>query len=116
MYDIRDSVIINGIIPLIDSVAKVTGADTVNFHLQLSGDSILFPDGIHPNIQGSHIMAAIDYEKLLSTDLIHKVDTGLTFVTNFKTSNSVVRDIDSVSLSWTTVNADSKFQYPRLKK
>ena len=109
MYDIRDSVIINGIIPLIDSVAKVTGADTVNFHLQLSGDSILFPDGIHPNIQGSHIMAAIDYEKLLSTDLIHKVDTGLTFVTNFKTSNSVVRDIDSVSLSWTTVNADSTF-------
>jgi lysophospholipase L1-like esterase len=108
-YDIRDSVIVNGIIPLIDSVAKTTGADTLDLRQPFLGSSSLFPDGIHPNIVGAHIIAELDFDKLLRSTLVHKVNTNLTFVTSFKTSNAIVKDNDSVNLSWTTANADSAF-------
>ncbi len=108
-YDIRDSVIVNGIIPLIDSVAKTTGADTLDLRKPFLGSSSLFPDGIHPNVVGAHSIAKLDFDKLLRSNLVHKVDTNLTFVTSFITSNSIVKVNDSVNLSWTTANADSVF-------
>ena len=56
---IRDSVIRNEIIPLIDSVASVTGTQVVDFYNSMINDSNLFPDGIHPNAAGHEKIAAI---------------------------------------------------------
>jgi acyl-CoA thioesterase I len=109
VYDIRDSVLLNGVIPLVDSIAKVTGSDTINFRKPLINSVTLFPDKIHPNAEGAAVMAKIIFNKLVQTDLIHQVDTGYTYVTSLSSPNTLVAvtDRDSVKLSWTTANADT---------
>ena len=106
---IRDSVIVNAIIPLIDSVAKVTGAAIMDYHTPFLDSAKLFPDYIHPNAEGHRDMAQLIYNKVMQTDYIHQVDTGYTFVSYFVSSKPIVRDIDSITLSWTTISADTAF-------
>jgi len=108
-FDIRDSVIKNGVIPLVDSIAKVTGAAIVDYYYPLVDSVKLFPDSIHPNEEGHRVMAQIIYNKLMQTDYIHQVDTGYTFVNHFITAGTVVSDKDSATLSWTTIHADTAY-------
>jgi acyl-CoA thioesterase-1 len=107
VYDIRDSVILNGVIPAVDSVVAVTGAELIDFYYPLLDSVSLFTDKIHPNIEGSRAMAQIILDKFLETDIIHEADTGYTFVTSFDTEKSLIAFKDTVLLSWTTINADS---------
>jgi acyl-CoA thioesterase I len=106
VYDIRESVIAGEIIPLVDSIASVTGAYKVDFHTPLLDSVALFPDMIHPNPQGAHAIAQIVLDKFLETDIIHQIDTGYTQVTRLKSSTKHVAENDSVTLSWTSINAD----------
>jgi acyl-CoA thioesterase I len=107
VFDIRDTVIRKEVIPLVDSVAKVTGAAVVDYYHALLDSAILFPDKIHPNARGHKAMANIIYDKLIETDCIHQTDTGYTFVNHFTSSKTLARDKDSITLSWTTINADT---------
>ncbi len=106
-WGIRDSIIVNGIIPAIDSVLKLREAELVDFYHTLLDSAHLFPDHIHPNVEGSAAMAQLILDKMIETDIIHKVDTGLTFITSFKTEKTPIPIGDSTTLSWTTINADS---------
>ncbi|MBN2522798.1 MAG: T9SS type A sorting domain-containing protein [Bacteroidales bacterium] len=108
-WGIRDSIIVNGIIPAIDSVLKLREAELVDFYHTLLDSAYLFPDHIHPNVEGSAAMAKLILDKMTETDIVHKVDTGLTFITSFKTEDSPIPVGDSTSLSWTTINADSVY-------
>jgi acyl-CoA thioesterase-1 len=109
VWGIRDSIIVNGVIPVIDSLVNKTGAILVDFHNPLLDSVALFPDKIHPNVQGSKVLAEIVFSKMLETDIIHHVETGLTFVNSLKSGNKLIAIEDSVTLSWTTINADSAF-------
>ncbi len=107
VYNIRDSIIVNAIIPAMDSVLKLREAELVDFHSQLLGSEDLFPDKIHPNVEGAGVMAEMIRDRMVETDIIHKVDTGLTFITSFETAKSPLPIGDSTELSWTSINADS---------
>jgi lysophospholipase L1-like esterase len=109
VWDIRDSVIKNGVIPGVDSVLAKTGAGLIDFYHPLLDSVSLFPDKIHPNARGSKAMAEIVLGRLIEMDIVHKADTGLTFVTSFKTGSGTIAVRDSAFLSWTTINADSAF-------
>lgn len=106
-WEIRDSVIKNAIIPAIDSIQGLTGAQIIDFYYPLLDSAHLFPDKIHPDLQGSRVMAQIILENMLETDIVHKAEGGLTFITGFYSGSEAIVPGDSTSLSWTTLNADS---------
>ena len=59
-WDISDSVIANGIIPIQQEVAKEYGLQVIDLHTLFGTDSEnLLPDGIHPNDKGARRLAEI---------------------------------------------------------
>ena len=59
-WGINDSVIVNGIIPIQQKVAKKYGAQIIDLHTFFANDADkILPDGIHPNEKGAHRMAEI---------------------------------------------------------
>jgi lysophospholipase L1-like esterase len=70
---IRDSVLVNGVMPVIDSVLTLRDAVLVDFYNPLLESGHLFPDKIHPNVEGSAEMAKILLDKIIETDIIHKI-------------------------------------------
>ena len=62
-WNINDSVIVNGIIPIINKVAKKNKLKVIDLHTLYAqdGDKML-NDGIHPNDRGARRMAEIIYE------------------------------------------------------
>ena len=105
----NDSILVNFTIPILDSIGKANGAIIVDFHTPLEDSIQLFPDKLHPNAQGHKIMADILMEMVNDSDLIHQVDPGLAFVSNFEQSVKPVAVGKSVDLRWTTIFADSVF-------
>lgn len=77
-WDIRDSVIVNGIIPEIISIAeKMKNAETVDFYSNLHDYGNHFTDQIHPDVEGSIKMAEILMEKIKKEKLIKKAIRNL---------------------------------------
>ncbi|MBP5508094.1 MAG: xylanase, partial [Prevotella sp.] len=59
-WEINDSVIVNGIIPIQQEVAKEYGLQVIDLHTLFADDSDkVLPDGIHPNEKGVRKMAEI---------------------------------------------------------
>jgi acyl-CoA thioesterase-1 len=107
VWGIREELIVSSIMPLVDSVLEKTDAVKVDFHTPLLDSVSLFPDKIHPNLRGSAAMARILLNTIIESDIIHKVETGLTFINTLKTDKKVLAVKDSATLSWTTINADT---------
>lgn len=57
MWGIRDSIIVNDIIPMIEKIGKEKNLDVIDLYRALTGKENLFPDGIHPNEEGAALMA-----------------------------------------------------------
>jgi lysophospholipase L1-like esterase len=57
-YDFTDPIVVNEIIPMIDEIARQTGAKIIDLYRPLSGRPELFPDTVHPNAEGAGLMAA----------------------------------------------------------
>jgi lysophospholipase L1-like esterase len=106
-WGIRDSVIVHGVIPAIDSVLNDREALFVDFYTPLIDSVNLFPDMIHPNVEGSLFMAEMVFDSIVKHNLIHTVETGNTYITSLKSKEKQVPEHDSATISWTTVNADS---------
>jgi len=104
---INDSIIVNGVIPIVDSIAKVNGAEIVDFYHTLRDSGNLFPDAVHPNAVGQRVMAQLVVDKMLESDIIHQVETGYTFVTSVKTNKRTIPPGEAATITWTTINADS---------
>lgn len=68
-FDIRDSVITADIIPMVDTMLAETGAHKVDFYTPLMDSSDLFPDCIHPNVNGHTVMAKILYKEFTGNEL-----------------------------------------------
>ena len=59
-WNINDSVIVNGVIPIQQEVAKEYGLQVIDLHTLFGNDSnMMVPDGIHPNEKGARRMAEI---------------------------------------------------------
>ncbi len=63
-YGINDSVITNGIIPVIRSVAKKRKLPVIDLYSVLKPHPDYFPDGIHPNEEGTALIAGELYRTL----------------------------------------------------
>ena len=66
-YGITNSVIRDEIIPLLDSVRVTAKTLSINFHQLMLGDSVHFPDGIHPDATGYSIMAQIVRDSIVNS-------------------------------------------------
>jgi len=58
-WDISDSTVVNGIIPIIENIALTNHLPIINLYAKMSNQRANFPDGIHPNEAGVKEMASI---------------------------------------------------------
>ena len=64
-WEINDSVITNGIIPVQQDVARKYGLHVIDLHTLFSdGADLVLPDGIHPNGKGAERLATIVSEAI----------------------------------------------------
>lgn len=63
-WGINDSIIYNGILPLIKEVAEEEHTGLVDLNTPFQGKSQYFPDTIHPNEEGQKIIADIVYSTI----------------------------------------------------
>jgi len=68
-WGINDSIIINGVIPVIERLAAKNKLQVVNLHSGLKDEMSNFPDGIHPNERASAKMAKIIAEEIKKNSL-----------------------------------------------
>lgn len=77
MYDIRDSVIINDIVPMIKQVAQEKNVPTIDLYTLFSDKPNLLHDGIHPNLDGVWEMAKFIYSALTQKSVQEIKDVNL---------------------------------------
>ena len=58
-WEISDSTIQAGIIPIVNRLAEKNKLEIIDFYNGMSNKPNLFPDGIHPNAEGKKLMADI---------------------------------------------------------
>lgn len=58
-WEISDSTIRTGVIPIIEKIAKRNNLPIIDLYEGMSNQSQNFPDGIHPNEKGAAVMAGI---------------------------------------------------------
>lgn len=58
-WGIRDSVVVNGVIPIIDKISSELNIPVIDLYQPFLDKGSLFPDGIHPDKEGCRIMAEI---------------------------------------------------------
>jgi len=105
----NDSIVVNHVSAYVDSIVAETGATLIDFHTPFEDSLQYFPDKLHPNLEGSAIMAGILFDTLLATNLIHQVDAGLAYVSDFRQARTPIAEGSLVELQWTTLFADSVF-------
>lgn len=67
-WGINDSVIVHGVIPVVEKIAKEEKLQIIDLYAPLSGKTELFPDHIHPNPEGAGLMAKTIYKALTGND------------------------------------------------
>jgi lysophospholipase L1-like esterase/pimeloyl-ACP methyl ester carboxylesterase len=67
-FKINDSIIVHGIIPVVEKLAKEENLPVIDLFSALSGKESLFPDKIHPNAEGAGLMAKTIYKTLTGKD------------------------------------------------
>ena len=105
----NDSVIVNYIIPAIDTVVEKVGAVLIDFHTPFIDRMNLFPDKLHPSAEGHKVMAKIVYNKIIATNLIRQIEQKTAIVTSFNQLKSPVALGSKVILRWNTIFANSVF-------
>jgi len=63
-WGINDSIIVHGVIPAVEKLAKEENLPVIDLYSALSGKASLFPDQIHPNAEGAGLMANAIYKAL----------------------------------------------------
>lgn len=67
-WGINDSIVVNGVIPVVTKLAKKEKLTVIDLYKPLSGKAELFPDQIHPNAEGAGLMAKVIYNVLIGKD------------------------------------------------
>lgn len=69
----NDSIMVNCVIPLINSISETTGAELIDFHTPFKDSVHLFPDHLHPNAEGANYVAKLICERMEQNDMIRAV-------------------------------------------
>ena len=77
VWDIRDSVIFNEIIPVIEQVIVDKNLKRFDFYTPFVDREDLFPDKIHPSVEGEELMAKMLYDSLTGGQIRMKQDVNL---------------------------------------
>jgi len=67
-WDINDSIIVHGVIPAVEKLAKKNKLRVIDLYAELSNKASLFPDQIHPNVEGAGLIAKTIYKALTGKD------------------------------------------------
>jgi len=67
-WGISDSIIVHGVIPAVDKLAKEEKLQVIDLYSALTGYANLFPDQIHPNAEGAGLMAKYICKQLTGKD------------------------------------------------
>jgi lysophospholipase L1-like esterase/pimeloyl-ACP methyl ester carboxylesterase len=67
-WGINDSIVIHGVIPVVEKLAKEEDLPVIDLYTALSGKPSLFPDQIHPNAEGAGLMAKAISKTLTGKD------------------------------------------------
>ncbi|MFL1012279.1 GDSL-type esterase/lipase family protein [Flavisericum labens] len=70
----NDSIMVNSIIPKIETVSEKTNAILIDFHTPFVDRVELFPDYLHPNPVGANQIAKLILEVISKNDMIHEVE------------------------------------------
>jgi acyl-CoA thioesterase I len=110
-FGISDSVIVNAICPIVKKISFDMGTTLVDMYTETSGVSNLFPDGIHPNIEGATKIANKFYS-IITSAIPTITENGNVFIAS--TSNSYQWYNDYLPLSnqegqTLKVNSDSTY-------
>jgi acyl-CoA thioesterase I len=62
-YD-TDKILTEEVIPKINEIARRKHLPLIDLYVALDGKATLFPDGVHPNVEGSRLMAEKVYQTL----------------------------------------------------
>lgn len=81
---IYDPVIVNTIIPHLQQVAYSSGVEVINMHPVLVNHPELMPDKIHPNTQGSYLMARKVYQVVA-----HQTDSSFNIYSSLPNPNKI---------------------------
>ncbi len=71
-FDIRDSIIVNDIIPMVEKISKDKNVEIIDLYKPFEGKEILLPDGIHPNEAGAALMAKVIYKAIIEKEAAEK--------------------------------------------
>lgn len=63
-WGINDSIIVHGVIPAVEKLAKEENLPVIDLYAALSGESSRFPDQIHPDAKGAGLMAQTIFKAL----------------------------------------------------
>ena len=67
-WGINDSIIVHGVIPAIEKLAKEENCRVIDLYSEFNGKGNLFPDQIHPNAEGAGLMAKFIAKQLTGKD------------------------------------------------
>ncbi|MEE9573017.1 MAG: GDSL-type esterase/lipase family protein, partial [Candidatus Neomarinimicrobiota bacterium] len=106
VYDLRNNVLINEVIPKIKTVAKQTGATIADFYHPMDNHPEWFnADGVHPNATGDSVMARIANNAIQkaqnTSDLPPETPTGL----------KTIPGENNINLKWHANTENDLFSY-----
>jgi len=102
----NDTLLMEQVVPAIDTVVDMTGATLIDFHTPFLDSVHLFPDLLHPNAEAQRQMAAILYDTIMKYDMIHQVEAGLAYISDFTQSRKEAVG-SPATLTWTTMFANT---------
>lgn len=68
-WGINDSIVVHGVIPAVEKLAKEEKLTIIDLYSALSGKASLFPDQIHPNAEGAGLMSKAICKALTGKDV-----------------------------------------------
>lgn len=78
-FDIRDSIIVADVIPMIKQITDSLNVKLIDFNTPFLDKSDLMPDGIHPLVEGSDLMAKIVFKELTGKHIEQLYENNVSF-------------------------------------
>jgi lysophospholipase L1-like esterase len=103
-FNIKPDIVATNIAPLIRELGTNYDLQVIDMHELLAGHGEWFPDNVHPNLQGTSVMAAIVYTALLG-DTMNGVTPGLGIEP--LSANSAVLDWPAAGAGWVLQSASA---------
>lgn len=92
-YDIRDSIIVTDIIPMIHQIAESAKVNIIDMNTPFLDKSSLMPDGIHPLVVGTDLIARILYRELTGSDIDSVQEHNVALYTHAVQGNNTLTEL-----------------------